>query len=349
MIEEVVTTWDGSLLSTRYDAETESFFAIAIHSRKRGPACGGTRAKHYESYAAAVADATRLASSMTLKMAAAGLPMGGGKSVIALPAPRNEIGEDHWRRILEVQAENLQTLNGSYWTGPDVGTSATDMDLLFDRSGFAFGRTEAAGGPGSSAPSTAEGVYVAMQATAAEKGMESLAGRRIAIQGLGAVGMDVAKFALADGASVTATDIDPGLCRIAAEMGATIVEPSQILDVESDVFSPCAMGEVVDEEIAAAIRTSVIAGGANNVLTSAAAGEELARRDILLAPDFIANSGGGMHLIGREVLGWSPEEVSDHVRGIGTTLREVFDRSRVNGVAPDRAARDMVETRLASA
>jgi leucine dehydrogenase len=345
MIEELITSWDGALCSTRYDEETGALFVIAVHSRRRGPAAGGTRARHYESYADAVADAMRLAGAMTLKMAAADLPMGGGKSVIALPAPRHEIDGATWRRILSIHAENLSTLGGSYWTGPDVGTSSADMDVLHAESGFAFGRSEAAGGPGSSAPSTAQGVHVAVRASAAEAGMPDLAGRRVVIQGLGAVGMDVLELARKDGAELVVTDVDPERCRRARGLGALVVAPEEILGLESDVFVPCAMGGVIDLDVARSIRTSVIAGAANNVLTGPEVADELARRGIVYAPDFVANAGGAIHLVGREVLGWSAEEVAAHVDGIGATLGEVFTAARTHGVSTEQAARELAAGR----
>lgn len=345
MLEELITGWDGALCSTRYDQETGALFVIAVHSRKRGPAAGGTRAMHYESYADAVADAMRLASSMTLKMAAADLPMGGGKSVIALPAPRHDIDDGTWRRILAIHAENLATLNGSYWTGPDVGTSSADMDVLYAGSGFAFGRSEAAGGPGSSAPSTAQGVHVAIKAAAAEAGIDDLAGRRIAIQGLGAVGMDVMELVRKDGAEIVATDVEPERCELAREHGAQIVSADEIMGVESDIFAPCAMGGVIDIEVARSIRTSVVAGAANNILTGPEVGDELAWRGIVYAPDFIANAGGAIHLVGREVLGWSAQEVAAHIEGIAGTLGEVFAQARSTSSSADHAAHAMAESR----
>jgi leucine dehydrogenase len=346
MIEDLVTDWDGALCSTRFDQETGAFFVIAVHSRRRGPAAGGTRAIHYESYADAVADAMRLAGSMTLKMAAADLPMGGGKSVIALPAVRHDIDDATWRRILSIHADNLATLNGSYWTGPDVGTSSADMDVLYAGSGFAFGRSESAGGPGSSAPSTAQGVHVAIRAAAAEAGIDQLGGRRIVIQGLGAVGMDVLELVRKDGAEIIATDVEPERCDLARERGARVMTPDEILGVESDVFAPCAMGGVIDLDVARTINTSVIAGAANNVLTDPEVGDELARRGIVYAPDFIANGGGAIHLVGREVLGWSAEQVAAHVEGISGTLAEVFAQARSTGSSAEHAAHVLAESRL---
>jgi leucine dehydrogenase len=343
---DAITAWDGALCSNRYDEESGAFFTIAIHSLDRGPAAGGTRAAHYMSFGDAVADATRLASAMTLKMAAADLPMGGGKSVIALPAPRNELDDRTWERILTVHAENLATLKGSYWTGPDVGTSSADMDVLHALSGFAFGRSEAADGPGSSAPSTAQGVYVGILRAAWEAGMDGVAGRRIVVQGLGAVGMDLVRLALKDGAEVLVTDIDRAACEYAEDLGATVVSPEDVLGQESDVFVPCAMGGVVTVEVAQNIRTRVIAGAANNLLAHPDAADVLSRRGIVLAPDFVTNAGGAIHLVGREILGWTAQEVAVQVDGIAGTLGEVFRAARTRDISTQQAAVALADSRL---
>ena len=147
-IETVLPSWDGELCSVRFDQETGAWFVIAVHSTRLGPASGGTRAMVYPSVGDAVADATRLAAAMTTKMAVAGLPMGGGKSVIALPAPRAALDGARWRRILQINAANVHKFGGTYTTGPDIGTSSADMDILRETTPFAFGRSAATGGPG---------------------------------------------------------------------------------------------------------------------------------------------------------------------------------------------------------
>ncbi|WP_370615503.1 Glu/Leu/Phe/Val dehydrogenase family protein [Mumia sp. Pv 4-285] len=348
-METVIEHWDGRVCCSRYDAETGAFLTVAIHSRQLGPATGGTRAMAYPSRELAVGDATRLASSMTHKMAVAGLPMGGGKSVIALPRDRREIGEADWHRILVLHAETLATLNGSYWTGPDVGTSSADMDVLHGLSGgYAFGRSEAAGGPGSSAPETAHGVYVGIRESAREVGISDLAGRRVLVQGLGAVGMDVARRVAADGARLIASDIDPLRCEVArTELDAEIVAVDDVVSTACDVFVPCATGGVIDRRVASTLETRVVAGSANNVLADDAAADVLASRGIVLAPDFVINSGGGIHLVGREVLGWTADEVSLHVERIGRTLAEVFERARTERTSTDLAARRLADDVLA--
>lgn len=349
-IENVIEKWDGQLSCSRFDPSTEAFFTVAVHSRRLGPAAGGTRAMQYPTYDAAVEDATRLAGAMTLKMAVAGLPMGGGKSVIALPVPRHQISSDQWERILAVHADNLRTLAGSYWTGPDVGTDPSDMDVLCRAGGYAFGRSEKAGGPGSKAPETAHGVHVSIHAGIREAGFDDLRGRRVLVQGLDAVGYDVAARVASEGARVVATDADAARCEHArTELDAEVIELDEVLSTRCDVLVPCATGNIVDDAAARALPARVIAGAANNLLAQESAADELARRGVVLAPDFVANSGGAIHLVGREVLGWSVEEVAHHVEGIRTTLEQVFELARTERVSTQRAARRLASARLAAA
>lgn len=334
------------MCTLRHDSETGAYFVVALHSTTRGPAAGGTRAMEYQSLDEAVHDATRLAEVMTMKMSAAQLPMGGGKSVIALPAPRHEIDSSTWNRLLALHGQNLALLRGSYWTGPDIGTRADDMDTLYGLSGFAFGRTTTAGGPGSSAPTTAHGVHTALTASAQHAGMHDLRGVRIDVQGLGAVGMELATMLINDGAIVTACDIDSNRCEQARSLGAHIVATEEILLHESDIYAPCAVGGTIDDDVAATISTRVIAGAANNVLTSSSAADVLAQRGIVFAPDFIANSGGAIHLVGHEVLKWSTADVMRHVANIADTLDEVFQKAEDTKTSCETAARQLARRRL---
>ncbi|MBN9737053.1 MULTISPECIES: Glu/Leu/Phe/Val dehydrogenase family protein [unclassified Pseudonocardia] len=331
--------WDGELTSVRHDPETGAWFVIGVHSTRLGPASGGTRAMVYADVDAAVADARRLAGAMTLKMAAAGLPMGGGKSVIALPAPRASLGDAAWRRILELHAANLNLLGGNYTTGPDVGTGSADMDTLRALTPHAFGRSVAAGGPGSSAPTTALGVFAAVTAAVDEAGLDGLDGLRVLVQGLGAVGADVARLAADAGAKLIVTDVDPDRCAAAADaFGAEVIGTADVLTRECDVLVPCATGGLLSTATAATVPCAVVAGAANNLLADDGAAEVLRRRGITYAPDFVANAGGAIHLVGREVLGWGAERVAERTRAIGDTLAAVFADARELGVTTVAAA-----------
>ena len=350
-VESVLSDWDGELCSARFDRETGAWFVIAVHSTRLGPASGGTRAMVYPGVGHAVADAVGLAGAMTTKMAAAGLPMGGGKSVIALPAPRSQLGDAHWSRILQVHAENIEKLGGSYTTGPDIGTSSADMDVLRKITPFAFGGSVEAGGSGSSAPATAVGVFAAVRAAVAEAGLgtgpASLAGLRVLVQGLGAVGARVAALAAEAGATLSVADVDPERCAGAKRFGASVVSPDTVTCTECDVLVPCATGGLLDARVARSVPCAVVAGAANNQLADTRAAEVLFERGIVYAPDFVANAGGAVHLVGREVLGWTEEQVTRRTLGIAGTLEEVFADARRRGVTTDRAARDLAARRLA--
>ncbi|MFD8249602.1 Glu/Leu/Phe/Val dehydrogenase dimerization domain-containing protein [Nocardia sp. NPDC059691] len=338
--------WQGELTATRHDPQTGASFVIRISSTSLGPAAGGTRAAQYASFADALADAGKLADAMTLKMAVSNLPMGGGKSVIALPAPRKDIDQATWNRILTLHAENIDKLKGNYWTGPDVNTNSADMDTLSETTKFVFGRSPERGGAGSSAFNTSLGVLAAMKATAAYRGLGTLDGLRVLIQGLGAVGSGVARLAADAGARLLVSDTDPARMAWAQQRGYTVVGVDEILRTPCDIFAPCAMGAVIGTDVAAELPASAVVGAANNILADDHAGAILRERGILYAPDFVANAGGAFHLVGREVLGWDRETVEEHTRGIGDILTEVYTLAESSRITTDLAARAVARTRL---
>jgi leucine dehydrogenase len=342
--------WDGELTAVRYDRETGAWLLVGIHSTALGPAAGGTRAMEYESLDEAVTDVTKLASAMTMKMAVADLPMGGGKSVIALPRARSDIPPEMWSRLLRFHAENLNTLAGAYWTGPDVNTNSADMDSLGETTKFVFGRSTEKGGSGSSADNTAVGVYHSLLATAEAAGLgSSLQGLSVLVQGLGAVGDHLAELAQADGAVLTVADVDSSRVARWESKGAQVVSTDAVTSTACDVFAPCATGGVIDESIATRIPCAAIAGAANNPLTSPLVADVLAERGIVYAPDFVSNGGGAIHLVGYEVLGWPTETVDERIRGIGETLRVVFTDARERGISTEQAARDLAQRRIEGA
>ncbi|WP_297773144.1 Glu/Leu/Phe/Val dehydrogenase family protein [Mycobacterium sp.] len=341
-----VLRWDGELTVTRHDPETGASFVIRVDSTRLGQAAGGTRAAQYSSLSGALDDAGKLAGAMTLKMAVSGLPMGGGKSVIVLPSPRKDIEAAAWQRILELHAENIDRLNGTYWTGPDVNTNSADMDILNETTEFVFGRSADRGGAGSSAVNTALGVFEAMQATAVHAGLGALDGLTILIQGLGAVGGQLAAFASEAGARLLVSDTDVARLTWARQFGCTVVEPEDVSTTRCDIFAPCAMGGVIDSATAARLTTSAVVGAANNILAHDQAGAILRDRGILYAPDFVANAGGAFHLIGREVLGWDDDTVAAHTRRIGDTVIEVYAISEAEDITTAAAARILARRRM---
>ncbi|WP_083178649.1 Glu/Leu/Phe/Val dehydrogenase family protein [Mycobacterium scrofulaceum] len=337
--------WDGELTLTRHDPETGATFVIRVDSIRHGRAAGGTRAAHYPSLTDALADAARLADAMTLKMAVSNLPMGGGKSVIALPVPRKDIDTRAWDRILRLHAENIDRLNGIYWTGPDVNTNSADMDIVGDTTGFVFGRSVGRGGAGSSAVNTAVGVFEAMKATARFGGMGGIEGLTVLIQGLGAVGGHLATMAAEAGARLLVADVDSDRIAWAQRFGCNPVPIQQVTTTPCDIFAPCAMGAVVDRAVARRLSASAVVGAANNILADAEAGSVLRDREILYAPDFVSNAGGALHLVGREVLGWDDETVASYTEAIGQTLTLVYQISAADGVPTDVAARTLARKR----
>jgi leucine dehydrogenase len=341
--------WDGEYIVVRREPVSGAVLIVAVDSTRRGPAAGGTRATWYPSFEEAAGDATRLARAMTYKMAMADLPMGGGKSVIWLPHGRAETGDADWRRILRLHARTLETLHGDYWTGPDVNTSSADMDVLRQTTRFAFGASPAMGGSGSSAHDTARGVFVGIAAALEAVGLgRSVEGRRVLVQGAGAVGHDLAELCLAAGADVLVADVDEARVAALVARGATAVAADAAPLVPCDVYAPCAMGGTVTVEVAERLECRAVAGAANNPLADDAAADILASRGIVYAPDYVINAGGAIHLIGKEILSWGDDEVTAHLARIGETLDTVFARARASATSTEATARRLALERLAS-
>jgi leucine dehydrogenase len=318
-----VREWPGECVLTKYERSVGAWIFICIHSTAHGVSAGGTRLDAYPSPALAIEDGMRLAESMTYKAALAGLPHGGGKAVIAveqMPEGR------HRRELFAEYGRLLAFLRGSFITGPDLNTSTADMDVIGEYCETVLGRSGHVGGSGSSGRDTAIGVRHAIIATLELlHGAPELAGRTIAVQGLGEVGFPLAEALIGGGAHVIGADIDPEKLRLAQEqLGIELVPPERLLDIRCDVFAPCAKGGVIDSKTVRALRCKAIVGAANNQLDSPAVASELQTRGILYAPDFVVGAGGGIHLFGTEVMGWSRAEIEERLAGIADTLREVF-------------------------
>lgn len=341
--------WSGRSTIERFDQRTGARFVICVDSTENGPAAGGTRAAQYTDRRSAVADAQRLAGAMTLKMAVCGLPMGGGKSVISLPAARADLSDGDWTRILAIHAENIEMLGGTYWTGPDVNTTSSDMDVIARTTRYVFGRSAAAGGVGSSAPTTALGVHSAMRATARHLGWRGLEGRTVLVQGIGAVGADLARRAAEDGARVLVADPSPARLQDAERLGYEVIRTSDVLVTPCDVFAPCAMGGILDSRAAQQLPARAVVGAANNTLVDDSVAQVLADRGVLFAPDFVANAGGALHLVGREVLGWNAGQVEERTIGLGAIIGAIFELAEGEGITSVAAARRIAADRTAVA
>jgi leucine dehydrogenase len=348
VIEDLLPAWGGEEVVVRFDEPTATWMFVCVHSTVLGPGAGGTRMKVYAEPRDALRDGLRLSSAMTSKNAMAGLPLGGGKAVLAV----SEIPEGERRRDLFLRYGDLvESLHGTYRTACDMNTSSADMDVVGERSSSVFGKTEEAGGSGSSAEDTAVGVFHGIRAAVAHAfGSADLDGRTVAVQGVGAVGEPLSRFLAEAGARLTLADVDDVRAKeLAEELEANAVPADRIAEVECDVFSPCATGGVLNAETIPSLRCRVIAGAANNQLSQSGDAERLAERGILYAPDYIVNAGGMIHLAGYELLRESFIDVRGRLLGIGATLGDVFARADAEGISTGAAADEIVAHRLSAA
>jgi leucine dehydrogenase len=324
------------------------FTMVAIHSTVRGPSLGGCRMWAYEDAGEAVRDVLRLARAMTFKAAAADLPLGGGKGVIAL-RPGTALTSERRRAALLDFAETVDQLGGRYITAEDVGTSSRDMTLINGVTKHVGGLARRRGGSGDPSPYTALGVVTAMSVTCERAlGAASLRDRKVAVVGLGHVGSRVARLCARAGARLIVADIDPAKREVANELGARWMNPLQALEAEVDVLAPCALGGVLDAETVPRLRCRTVAGAANNQLADDGVADLLQARGILWAPDFVANAGGIINIwVGLD--GYDPRRARERVRGIGATLREIYDDAERLGTTPLDAAVALARRRLAAA
>ena len=327
------------------------FTIVAVHSTARGPALGGCRLWHYADSRAAVRDALRLSQAMTFKSAVAGLPLGGGKGVIMAPDPARA-GDREWRSdaLLDF-GDTVESLGGSYVTAEDVGTSSRDMETIALATRHVTGLSRRLGGSGDPSPWTALGVQAGIEVCCERVfGTRSLAGRTIAVSGLGNVGGRVATACAAAGATLLVSDIDPRKRALADGLGARWVEPDEVLSAPADVFAPCALGGLLDHESVLRLGAPIVAGAANNQLAGDAVASLLVERGVLWAPDFVVNAGGIINIsVELEAGGYDPRRAGELVRGIGATLERIFDDAHARGVSPLEAALVLARTRLAEA
>ncbi len=298
-----------------HDRESRLKAVVAIHTTVKGSAIGGTRMWEYSSFHHALNDALSLARAMTFKCIGAGIEFGGGKGVIA-----GNPAKDKTKKLLRSYAEFIQSLNGKFVTGEDVGVTNEDVRYMKNYCDFLTGINY---DPSSF---TAYGVFHGMKASMKYLyGEESLEGMHVAIQGVGKVGMELARILVENGARVTVSDLNRERLETCKSFGAECVEPHQIYRIECDIFSPCALGGVIDERVARSLECRIVAGSANNQLKSDAAGKILARRGILYAPDFIVNAGGLITVANEYIYGKLDEErLEREIEGIGDRLIEVF-------------------------
>jgi leucine dehydrogenase len=311
---------------------------------------------------AGVRDALRLSRAMTAKSAVADLPLGGGKGVILLPPGAAPLDAERRRAALLDFGDAVATLDGRYITAEDVGTSDADMEVIAERTphvaGLAPGRRsggEAAGrdrgGSGDPSPWTALGVAAAVRVTGEHAwGSASLAGRRVAVIGLGHVGGRLARLLAEAGAELVLADVDPAKRALAEELGAAWVDPATALRAEVDLLAPCALGGVLDHDTVPGLRCRAVAGAANNQLRADDVAALLHARGILWTPDFVINAGGIINIaVELEPAGYDPRRAEARVLAIGETLRRVLEDADAAGITPLVAAQALARRRLAEA
>jgi len=312
---------------------------VAVHSTVLGPALGGTRFWNYATDEEAIVDALRLARGMTYKNAVAGLNLGGGKSVIIgdnKTADREMIFRAHGRFV--------ESLGGRYITAEDVGTSTADMDYVHMETDYVSGLAGRSGDP---SPVTAHGVFRAIQASARERwGADDLANKTIALQGCGHVGYYLAKELHEAGAKLVVSDIDADrVKRVVAEIGARAVPSEEIYSVQADIFAPCALGAIVNDKTIPMLKVEIVAGAANNQLLEERHGDELERRNILYAPDYVANAGGVINVYS-ELAGWTSARSFRKADEIYDTVLKVFAIAKEQKIPTYLAADRLAEQRI---
>lgn len=316
---------------------------IAVHSTHLGPAAGGARFWQYADRTDAVTDALRLSRGMSFKNAMAGLPVGGGKGVI-LAQP----GAPKTAQMLAAFGRAIDSLGGRYVTAEDVGMTDQDMLVISTATRHVCGLPAAEGAAGGDpGPSTAKGVYLGIKAGIARAlGRDSARDVHVAIQGIGSVGSRVARLLAADGARLTLTDVDTARAEaLAHELGAETASADDILRIEADVLSPCALGAILHEETIADVRAAVIAGAANNQLRTADDGDRLTARGILYAPDYVINAGGIINVVLEHFGQGSRAEVDSRIAQIPTRLEQVWAEAADTGAAASTVA-DRMAMRL---
>lgn len=312
---------------------------IAIHSTRLGPAIGGTRFWHYQNETEAIQDVLRLAQGMTYKNALAGIPFGGGKSIIV----KNERSNDR-EAIFRTHGRFVETFGGKYITAEDVGTSPADMEYIRKETTHVAGLMSGSGDP---SPVTARGVFRAMQAAAKYRwGSDALDGKTVSLQGCGNVGYHLASHLRKAGARLIVTDIDPQkIEKVVKEFGATAVTPDEIYKAEADIFAPCGLGGVLNDDTIAQLKTEIITGAANNQLLEPRHGDDLEARGILYAPDYAANSGGVINGC-RDLLGWDAAQAAKKVDEIYDTILNIFQIASAEHIPTYKAADRLAEQRL---
>lgn len=316
---------------------------IAIHNTTLGPALGGTRMWAYSSEDQALNDVLRLSRGMTYKAAISGLKLGGGKAVI-IGDPK----KDKRPGYFEAYGRFVHTLMGRYITAEDVGTSVADMEAVLTQTPHVVGTKQSHGGSGDPSPFTAKGVFLGLKACAKKAyGTDNLSGKKVAVQGIGNVGYNLVKLLVADGAKVSVADIDrERVDMVCKEFGATAVGDDKILSMDCDIFAPCALGGVINDQSIPNFRCQVIAGGANNQLARREHAEGLKKRGILYAPDYVINAGGLINVSLEATGGYNEQTSLKMIDQIYPNMMKLIEIAEQKNITTAEAADVWVEDLL---
>lgn len=341
-IFERMQKYDHEQVIFCYDKTSGLKAIIAIHNTSLGPALGGTRMWNFRSEEEALTDVLRLSRGMTYKAAAAGLNLGGGKSVI-LADPKAPNREEIFRAF----GRFVNSLNGRYITAEDVGTTVEDMEFVYQETKHVTGIMKSHGGSGDPSPFTAHGTFVGIKASAREAfGSDEISGMTVAIQGCGHVGYFLAKELKEEGCKLIVTDIDDAAVkRIVDEFGATAVAPDEIYGIDAEIFAPCALGAIVNDDTIHQFKFKIIAGSSNNQLREERHGDMLKEKGIVYAPDYVIN-GGGLINVSFELDVYDKERAQLKTNGIYDTLLRIYDISRKENIPSYKAADHLAESRI---
>jgi leucine dehydrogenase len=332
-----------------YDATTGLRALVGIHASKLGPAIGGSRIRFYETEADAIDDVTRLAQGMAYKAAMAHLPHGGGKAVIMAPPDLAKWPAERRAALFRAFGTFVDSLGGRYVTTEDSGTSPADMDHVRQSTKHVLGTSIDKGGSGDPSPSTALGCRRGIEAIVNHVfGKPDLKGLHVAIQGVGHVGAYLAHELAQAGARLTICDTDEARRKaVSVELGATVVDVDQILEVECDIVAPCALGGALTEALVPRLKCKAVAGAANNQLRTPGVGKALAARGIFYAPDYVIN-GGGLINVAEEYAGYNAASSRKKVMAIYDTIADIIDRSKREKQQPEVIADRMAEEIIAA-
>lgn len=350
-MRDLIEAWDGHAVVLRRDEPTGAWLIVALHDLTLGMAVGGCRMKAYPTPEDGLLDAMRLAAGMTYKWAAIDFPFGGGKCVLALERPFAAPGGAEREALLRRFARLVDSLNGVYATGVDLGTTPWDMRVMAEECRYIMGVSRETGESQDPGPYTALGVFVGIGVAVKRLlGTDTLSGRRVLVQGVGDVGEPLSRMLAAEGVDLLLSDIDEAKAgRLAAELGGRTVPVDETIGTACDVYAPCAVGATLNPRTIPLLRCLAAVGSANNQLETEADADRLHERGILYAPDYIVNAGGAI-AFGLMHRGERDESViQNRVEQIGPALEEIFAEAEARKESPAHAARRRAERSLARA